>query len=134
LGDYDSDLVETPILWLHEVNTAYQYYMLRFALEELAQDEQLVADYIGHRQSRMFFGTVAQNRVRRTVNQEEKPSYLLLHWPGRPGAYAEQAEFRSRGAIEAWRGRPGMSTVYDNGGSFILYYPENAQYPFSLER
>jgi hypothetical protein len=133
LVDDSSDSLDAPLLWVHEVNTNYQYHMLRFALEQLPQGRQLIADYIGHRQSLMFFGYDAYLGVRRTVFQKPEPAYLLLHWPGQAGAYREQAEFRSTDAIEAWRGRPGMSTVYDNGGSFILYYPENALDPFALE-
>ena len=125
---------DTPVIWLHQVNTSYQHLMLGFALENLPDDIQLVADYIGHRQSRLYFGTEAQSQVFRTLTAKPEPGFILLHWPGWPGAYMEQAEYRSPGAIGAWRTRPQVSTAYDNGGSFVLYYPDNAEQPFSLER
>jgi hypothetical protein len=131
--DGGSSGVGPPVVWLHAVNSAYQYHMLRFA-GKIPDDRQVIADYVGHKQYRMFFGTDAQSRLRQETYQRPEPAFLLLHWPGRPGAYTEPAEYRSAGAIEAWRVRPGMSTVYDNGGSFVLYYPENGRDPFSLGR
>ena len=125
---------ETAILWLHQVNTSYQYHMLDFAYRNLPSDRQLIADYIGYQQVELFFGRDAKTRFRRTTNQEPQPAFVLLHWPGKAGAFGEQAEFRSLDAITAWRDRQGMSTVYDNGGSFILYYPDNPTNPFSLEK
>jgi hypothetical protein len=123
---------QTPVDWMHEVNTAYQYHLLRYSAR-VESDRQLVADYIGHRQAYLFFGSETQARLRRPRHQAPDVAYLFLHWPGRAGVYYEPAEYRSVYTLQDWRRREGMSTVYDNGGSFVLYYAENAQYPFDLE-
>lgn len=129
----DSSASTPPVLWFHRVNTADQYYMLDFALHRLPRNKQFVADYIGQRQSSLYWGRQSGSNLRRTINQKLEPSFLLLHWPGEAGAYAEQAEYRSRDAIQGWRDLRGIDAVYDNGGSFILYSSINAQRPFALE-
>ncbi|MDQ4077547.1 MAG: hypothetical protein M3220_15040 [Chloroflexota bacterium] len=131
-GDAPAD--RTPAVWLHQVNSMYQYYMLRFAHRRLPSDTQIVADYVGYQQSRLFFGFEARSRLRQTTNQESVPTFLTLHRPGKAGGYVEKAEYRSARTIEQWRTDPRTSLVYDNGESFILYYPENDRTPFSLER
>ena len=123
----------TPVVWLHLVNSEYQRQLLRYAAEKLPAEAELVVDYAGHRQARLFSGTTLQDRLRRTEQARPVPAFLLLHWPGVAGPYMEQAEFRSTAALRAWRDRRGVSTVYDNGGAFILYYPGNAVDPFRLE-
>jgi len=123
----------TPAVWLHLVNSEYQRQLLRYAAEELPAEAQLVVDYAGHRQARLFSGTTLQDRLRRAEQARLSPAFLLLHWPGAAGPYMEQAEFRSTAALQAWRDRRGVSTIYDNGGAFILYYPGNAVDPFRLE-
>jgi hypothetical protein len=125
--------VATPSVWLHLVNSEHQRLLLLYAAEKLPPEAQLVVDYAGHRQARLFSGTMLQDRLRRTEQARPVPAYLLLHWPGAAGPYMEQAEFRSTAALQAWRDRPGMSTIYDNGGAFILYYSGNAADPFRLE-
>jgi hypothetical protein len=124
---------KTPVVWFHQVNTLNQYLMLDFALNRLDTEGQLITDYIGTRQAYMFFGPEGQNRVRITVYQRPLPSYILMHWPGEAGAFMEQAEYRSRQVISNWLEKPHMNTIYDNGGSFILYSPFNDQQPFHLE-
>jgi hypothetical protein len=120
-------------VWLHLVNSEYQRQLLRYAAEKLPAEAELVVDYAGHRQARLFSGTTLQDRLRRTEQARPVPAFLLLHWPGVAGPYMEQAEFRSTAALQAWRDRRGVSTIYDNGGAFILYYPGNAVDPFRLE-
>jgi hypothetical protein len=121
-----------PIVWLHQVNTHYQAAMLTYAAEHLPPDRQLVSDYIGSRQRKLFGGTGQSLNLRLASNQKPEAAYLLLHWPGEAGAYAESLPLRTRDAIQAWRRRPGMNTVYDNGGSFILFYPDNTTSPFRM--
>ena len=126
--------VAAPAVWMHLVNSEYQRQLLRYADADLPREVQLVIDYAGHRQARLFFGTALQERLRRTEQARAAPAFLLLHWPGAAGPYMEQAEFRSPDALQAWRDRPGVSTVYDNGGAFVLYHPANGADPFRLER
>lgn len=123
----------TPVLWLHQVNSLHQKYMLDFAFNQLVTDTQLITDNVANREALLFFDRQTRDRSRRTGNQRPEPAFLLLHWPGIAGAYAEQAEFRSQSAINSWVGKPNMSKVYDNGNSFILYYPDNVQHPFYFE-
>jgi hypothetical protein len=123
----------TPAVWLHLANSEYQRQLLRYAAERLPVEVQLVVDYAGHRQARLFSGSSLQDRLRRTEQARPAPAFLLLHWPGAAGPYMEQAEFRSTDALQVWRDRPGVSTIYDNGGAFVLYYPGNAADPFRLE-
>jgi hypothetical protein len=129
-GQQDS----TPALWMHQVNTLSQYRMLDFAVNRIPIEEQLVSDYIGTRQSNLFFGHETGQRVKQAGTQKAEASLVLLHWPGTAGAYSEQAEYRSRNAIEAWRTYKGVSTVYDNGTSFVLHFPENLAELFHLQQ
>lgn len=124
----------TPVLWLHGVNSEYQRQVLCYVYSDLPDEVQLLIDYAGHRQACLFLGTTMQKRLRLTEQARDAPAFLVLHWPGAAGPYMEQAEFRSVEVLRAWRDRPGVSTVYDNGGSFVLYYPANGTDPFYLER
>lgn len=124
---------DTPLLYMHQVNTLHQYLMLDYGLNRLSTKAQLVTDYIGSRQALLFFGHQARDRSRRTTTQRPEPAFLLLHHPGKAGAYAEQAEYRSSHVIKSWIDISNMSKVYENGGSFVLYHPENAQNSFKLE-
>jgi hypothetical protein len=123
----------SPLLYMHQVNTLSQYWMLDFGLNQLSTNSQLITDYIGSRQAMLFFDRKTRDRSRRTINQRPEPAFLLLHMPGTAGAYAEQAEYRSPSAIQSWIESPNMSKIYDNGGSFILFSPHNASTPFKLE-
>ena len=107
--------------------------MLDFGLNRLPTNTQLITDYFGNRQAMLFFGHQARDSARRTTNQRLEPAYLLLHLPGEAGAYAEQAEYRSFAAIQSWIQSPNMSKVYDNSCSFILFSPDNAEFPLRLE-
>jgi hypothetical protein len=121
-----------PAIWLHQVNTIYQQKMLQFADSQLPAEGQLLTDYVGSRQSILFIGPDARTQ-RRTGQQRSEAAFLLLHWPGKAGAYGEQAEYRSPQVIERWRNMQMMDTIYDNGGSFILFHPRNGVVPFRLE-
>ncbi len=112
----------TPVMWMHQVNTSYQYQMLDYALHQLPENVKLTADYVGQRQSGIFFNRQAQSRIQR-LETPLAGSVVLLHWPGQAGPYFEQAGSRSIDAISNWRSYPGIMTIYDNGGSFILFDP-----------
>lgn len=136
IPDFNKDGIrsgDSPVVYIHQVNTLNQYLMLKFAINHLPTQTQLLTDYIGNRQAMLFFDRKACDLIHRTVNQRPEPAYLLIHMPGIAGAYVEQAEYRSESNISSWVEKPQMSKVYDNGGSFILYSPDNAQDPFKLE-
>ncbi|HUM67380.1 MAG TPA: hypothetical protein PLK31_00865 [Chloroflexota bacterium] len=114
--------MDTPALWMHQVNTSYQYQMLDYALHQLPGNVKLTADYVGQRQSGIFFDKQAQSRIQR-LETPLAGSVALLHWPGMAGPYFEQAGSRSTEAIAGWRSHFGVMTIYDNGGSFILFDP-----------
>ncbi len=119
---------DTPLLWFHQVNTGYQRQMLEFAAGQLPRGAQVLVDYIGYQQSGLFFGLETVYRLRQlSWGALPEPAYILLHWPGAAGAYMEQAEVRSHDFVRRVRMFPGMNVVYDNGGSFVLYYPRNAR-------
>lgn len=123
-----------PILHFHNVNTIYQYYMLKFATTELPMENQIIIDQVGFNQIKLFFDGTSANNFRFSKNQRPEPSFLALHWPAIAGGYIEQAEFRSTEALDKWRNESNVSTIYDNHGSFILFHPENSENPFYLER
>ena len=126
--------IDTPVIWLHQVNSNNQFYMIDFAKKRIGSDTQKIADYTGYIQEMLFYGLDEADQVIRTLFQVKDSAYLLLHIPGNSGVYQEQAEYRSKEQIEYWRFKDGMSTIYDNGGSFILYYPDNPDLPFYLEK
>ena len=119
---------DSPVLWFHQVNTQYQYNMLEFALTRLSPDEQLTVDVVGYHQAYLFFGFETRNRLRRPYNSNRESGYFLLHWPGYAGAYGERVEYRSTEAIAEWRAKEFVNTVYDNGGSFIIYLHKDSGY------
>ncbi len=129
----DPNEADSPLVYIHQVNSVHQYLMLEFGLNRLPTNTQLITDYFGSRQAMLFFSHKAKDSVHRTTNQRLEPAYLLLHLPGEAGAYAEQAEYRSSTAIQSWIESPNLSKVYDNSGSFILFSPDNAEFPFRLE-
>jgi len=119
---------DTPLLWFHQVNTDYQRRMLEFAAGQIPGGAQVLVDYIGYQQSGLFFGLDSVYRLRQlSWGALPEPAYVLLHWPGVAGAYMEQAEVRSHDFVQRMRTSPGTNVLYDNGGSFILYYPGNAR-------
>jgi hypothetical protein len=128
-----------PIVWLHQVNSTYQEHMIRWTFRRLMPTvsldrTQVLADYISYQQGALYYNIQAKKRLRRSIDQAQLPAYVLLHWPGKAGAFMEQAEYRSNVAIRRWYDGPDTSVVYDNGASFVLFSPTNAEEPFYLER
>jgi len=121
-----------PLYWLHQVNTEYQRSIISFALMQMDEEVNLFTDYATYQQSGIFFGIAAKkNFLYREFNKPQS-SYVLLHSPNKAGAYAEQLEYRSAEAISALRDRDRVSTVYDNGGSFMLYVPADLMPEYTL--
>jgi hypothetical protein len=117
----------SPILWMHQVNSINQYHMLDYALTRIESKDQMLTDDIGTHQEYIFFGLDSPGRFRHWLNPAPEPALLLLHWPGISGAYLERLELRSMDRINLLRTMEHMNTIYDNGYSFILYYPDNIQ-------
>ncbi len=118
----------SPITWIHQVNSAYQYQMFEYLNKNMGNGKYLLSDYVGVRQEGLFFGSdQTDRRVNTWFVIKPQPALIALHRPGRGGAYSEQVEYRSTGQIDRWRSYPDMSTIYDNGESFILFFPVNAQ-------
>lgn len=133
------DQQDVPIVWIHQVNSTYQHHLLTFAMTRLLPTisldrTQILADYISYQQGALYYNIKSKLMLRRTTDQKPMPAFVLLHWPGKAGAFMEQAEYRSNVAIDRWFNDPNMSVIYDNGASFVLYAPENAEEPFYLER
>lgn len=121
-----------PLYWLHQVNTEYQRSIISFALMQMDEESNFFTDYATYQQSGIFFGIAAKkNFLYREFNKPQS-SYVLLHSPNKAGAYAEQLEYRSSEAISALRNRDRVSTVYDNGGSFMLYVPADLMPEYTL--
>ena len=125
--------VNPTILWFHQVNSEYQFQMIDFSINNILSEKQILADYWTQKQVYQYFDRETYLQVFLYKNQRPEPAYILLHYPGLAGGFLEQAEFRSINEINYWRFLDGVSTVYDNGESFILFHPENAFQPFNLE-
>jgi len=123
-----TDKSKTPIMWFHDTNSMYQYYMLKFAMDHQLASAQMLVDGVGYRQNALFFGIESTEYLRRLHFYKKAPAFVLLHWPGEAGIYTEKAEYRTLSEIKKWRNRSSVSTIYDNGKSFIIYFPENPQY------
>jgi hypothetical protein len=123
----------TPLYWHHEVNTEYQRRGIGFAYFRMPEEANLFTDYRSFQQAALFFGPEAKQQFSYTPWQSPRPAYVLLHVPGKAGAYGEQAEYRSVEAIEARRQLQGVSTVYDNGGTFLLQVPAGQMEQIYLE-
>jgi hypothetical protein len=123
---------ESPLYWHHQVNTEYQRTVIGFALTQLAPEVNRFTDYITYQQSAIFFGIAAKERFRYGEWNRAQSSYVLLHTPGRAGPYFEQVEYRSSQAISSLRYGRRVSTVYDNGGSFMLYVPADLMPSYTL--
>jgi thymidylate kinase len=122
----------TPLLWYHQVNTDYQRYLLDFAYNRLPVEVNLYTDYIKYQQTRLFIDSAARERFRYGPWGNLTESYVLLHYPGAAGAYSEQAEFRSVEAIRYLHQMDRTSIIYDNGGGFILFVPEELMPLYTL--
>jgi thymidylate kinase/predicted nucleotidyltransferase len=120
------------LLWVHNVNTAYQQRMMNFAEENASAEARFAVDVAGHRQFRRYFGMDAVFRrglyaplFRKEEVDPSKVDLFLLHWPGKAGALSEQVEYRSVVKLNGLRDTPGWGLVYDNGESFILLVRDN---------
>jgi thymidylate kinase len=122
----------TPLQWYHQVNTDYQRYVLDFAYNRLPVHVNLYTDYIKYQQTRLFIGPDARERFRYGPWGTLPPSYVLLHFPGEAGSYSEQAEYRSAEAIQSLYRMEGTSIIYDNGGAFIQFVPEELMPNYTL--
>lgn len=129
-SSYDPTL--SPIVWVHQVNSIYQYYMIDYALTRLKTKVQILADYVSARQEIIFFGLSEERALRSWDKPKAQPALVLLHWPGSAGGYQDQVEMRSVDHIQQLRMAEGMNIIYDNGYSFILFYPGDFQL-FDLE-
>lgn len=127
---YDPTL--SPIVWVHQVNSIYQYYMIDHALTRLKTKIQILADYVSTRQEIIFFGLAEERTLRSWEKPKAQPALVLLHWPGLAGGFQDKVEMRSVDQIQQLRMADGMNIIYDNGYSFILYYPGDFQ-KFDLE-
>jgi hypothetical protein len=123
----------SPLYWHHQVNTEYQRSVIGFALTQLDGEINRFTDYVTYQQSAIFFGIPAKKRFHYGEWNRAQSSYVLLHSPGLAGPYAEQVEYRSSQAISGLRYREGVSTVYDNGGSFMLYVPADLMPYYTLK-
>lgn len=122
----------TPILWQHQVNTDYQQRVLEFSLEKLDPSLNFYSDYVTYHQSGLFLGLEAKEEISYRKWTREQPAYVILHEPGKAGSYAEQAEYRSQNEIEKLREIDGVTTIYDNGGSFMLFVPQEQMSYYTL--
>jgi len=124
-SSYDPTL--SPIVWLHQVNSTYQYHMIDYALTRLKTNVQILADYVSTRQEIIFFGLSEERTLRSWEKPKALPALVLLHWPGPAGGFQDKIEMRSVDQIQKLRLTDGMNIIYDNGYSFILFYPCNFQ-------
>jgi thymidylate kinase len=122
----------TPLQWYHQVNTDYQRHVLDFAYNRLPVNVNLYTDYIKYQQTRLFIGPEASTRFRYGPWGTLPPSYVLLHFPGKAGSYSEQAEYRSAEAIHSLYKMEGTSIIYDNGGAFIQFVPDDLMPLYTL--
>jgi hypothetical protein len=114
---------ESPTVWIHQVNTEYQDKMLTFAIQNLPEKSQKLVDIFGFYQSFLYQGPEGRKNVSYWAYMDNQPSFILLHWPGKAGGFGDSIEYRSADIINKWLTTPGMDILYDNGGSYILYYP-----------
>lgn len=113
-----------PQVWLHQVNTINQYYALNYiAYRKPEILESFWIDYVGQKQAKIFFNYEIFSQVANVKYAIDTPGYILLHYPGKGGAYVEQLFNRTYEKIDSWRYYANMNTIYDNGLSFVLYYP-----------
>ena len=114
----------TPLFWQHQVNSDYQRHGIEFAFEQVDEDFNIFADYRTYQQAGIYLDVTAKRHFHYGTWPTPRPAYVLYHVPGAAGAYGEQAEFRTVEAIQALRDLPGVNTVYDNGGTFLMFVPE----------
>lgn len=114
----------TPLFWQHQVNSEYQRFGIDFAATQIDADFNVFTDYRTYHQAGIFLDLAAKHHFHYGSWPTPRPSYLLYHIPGPAGAYSEQAEYRSVEAIQERRDLEGVNTVYDNGGTFLMFVPE----------
>lgn len=119
-------------VWIHQVNTIYQWRMLTFAEDHAPQALRFNIDLLGNRQYIRYFGSartrglympLAPTSGWADTSSVHREKLFLLHWPGPAGGFGEQVPFRSKKNIAALRRVMGWGLVYDNGESFILDQP-----------
>lgn len=115
------------VVWLHEVNSAFQVRMLAWTEANTDSKLRLAFDLWGKRQYQRYFGKEALTYrggyvpLRRPETFDpDRVRLFLLHWPGPAGGLGEQVEYRSAVNIATLRKTEGWGLIYDNGESFIL--------------
>lgn len=129
--------VDQPLIYIGQVNSAYQRHMIWFAEEHIASDKKLASDPITEYQaiglanynfSAAFPGYQAIGAANYNFSADfyssQKSDYLLIHLPGKSGsftAYWFQADACAKELIvQTVRN---SSILYTNGESFILSKP-----------
>jgi hypothetical protein len=117
------------VVWLHQVNTAYQQNMIAFAETYSVPGKLFDIDLLGSRQYTRYFGGARTRGLYLPLHpmfmwddpiNAPKDRLFLLHWPGRAGGYGEQVQYRSVANLTLLRNTIGWGLIYDNGESFIL--------------
>jgi hypothetical protein len=123
---------ETPdeyVVWLHQVNTAYQQRMISFAETFSGPEMRFDIDILGNRQFVRYYGGI----MNRDLFLPLHPMYgwndpdantterlFLLHWPGKAGGYGEKLQYRTVEFLSNLRDSMDWDLIYDNGESFVL--------------
>ncbi|HEY3312583.1 MAG TPA: hypothetical protein VGK00_13160 [Anaerolineales bacterium] len=126
---------ETPdeyVVWVHQVNSAYQQRMITFAENNSSPAIRFDIDILGNRQYIRYYGwskirglylPLASFMGFKDNRNNQTGKLFLLHWPGKAGGFGEQVKDRSINYLKNLRDTVGWGLIYDNGESYILKMP-----------
>jgi hypothetical protein len=128
------DTPDEYVVWLHQVNTAYQQRMITFAEVFSSPETVFNIDVLGYRQYLRYYGTPPKRHIYLPLapymgitggGDISQNKLFLLHWPGKAGGFGEQVQYRSVKYLTKLRATEGWGLIYDNGESFILHKPSS---------
>jgi len=123
---------DTPneyVVWLHQVNSAYQQRMITFAETFSTPEMRFDTDILSNRQYIRYYDEIRNRGLYLPLapdmgwlDQGDTPreKLFLLHWPGKAGGFFEQVVYRSVDYLTKLRNTAGWGLIYDNGESYIL--------------
>jgi uncharacterized membrane protein len=119
---------DEPLIYVVDVNSIYQREMIRFAEvyvnDTIVSDEVTTNQIVGltrydFPQTHLVWFYPFSRLIDKSTPQKEY-DFFLMHLPGKSGAFAEQAEIRTKNLIFGALNNSTNSVVYSNGESFIV--------------
>jgi hypothetical protein len=116
---------DEPLIYIGQVNSVYQRYMLWFSEKHIPEDAKIASDPVTQLQAvgltSYNFSTLFISYYPLSNQSPEEYDYFLIHFPGKSGAFTsywdEADTFSKELIVEKMQN---SSVLYSNGESFVI--------------